>query len=190
MSRTPRPLGATVVPTFRQQLLSAIYTSTHCILSFDPTSSTPSLVTYYWSVMQMFAAWHISMFVQARWREGAREAWRVARLSRNPSVPWTVLPMPAADADHWRVSLHGSSDLRTGVWTLHWRVCGWMCQEPMRLSRLVIILAEDVQKWLTYLRRPVPLERIYSKVGVPLRRFPTRGQLPGCLWCRRQTLIG
>lgn len=180
MSRTPRPLGVTVVPTFRQQLLSAIYTSTHCILSFDTTSSTPSLITYYWSVMKMFAALHISMFEQARWREGAREAWRVARLSRNPSIPWTVLSMPVADGTQRRVSLHRSSHLRTSVWTLHRRIRGWVCQESMWLSRFVtvIILAEDIRNWFTYHCQPVPLERIYPKVGVPLRIFPTRGKLP------------
>ena len=184
MSRTPQPLGVAVVPTLRQQLLHAIHTSTHCILSFDPTSSTHSLITYYWSVMQiMFAAWHVSTFVQARWGERARETWRVARLSPNSSIPWTVLPMPAADAAQWRVSLHRSSPVRTGVWTFRWWVCGWVCQESMRLYRLVIIFSEDIQKWLSYYRRPVPLERIYPKVGVPLRRFPTRGQLPNCLWC-------
>ena len=60
MPRTPQPLGVTIVLTLRQRLLSAVFTSTNCILSYDLTSR--SLVTYYWSVMQMFAAWHISIF--------------------------------------------------------------------------------------------------------------------------------
>jgi hypothetical protein len=54
MPRNPQSLAVTVVPTLQQRLLSAIFTSTNCILSFDPTSR--SLVTYYWSVLQMFAA--------------------------------------------------------------------------------------------------------------------------------------
>jgi hypothetical protein len=144
MPRNPQSLAVTVVPTLQQRLLSAIFTSTNCILSFDPTSR--SLVTYYWSVLQMFAAWPTSMFAQARWRERASEAWHAEQLSRNPSVPWTGLLMPAADAVQRRVSLQRSSHLYTGVRTLRWRVCGRVCQESMRLSRLVIILAEDIQK--------------------------------------------
>ena len=49
MLRTPQPLGVTAVPTLRKRLLSAVFASTNCILSFEPTSL--SLVTYYWSVM-------------------------------------------------------------------------------------------------------------------------------------------
>ena len=54
MPRIPQSLAVTVVPTLRQRLLSAVFASTNCILSFDPTSR--SLVTYYWSVLQMFVA--------------------------------------------------------------------------------------------------------------------------------------
>ena len=181
MPRIPQPLGVTIVPTHRQRLLSAVFTSTKCILSFDPT--TRSLVTYYWSVMHKFAVWQLSMFAQARWREQASETWRAAQLSQNPWVPWTMLPMPAADAAQWRGPLYRSSHVHTDIWTLRWRVCGWVCQESLRLYRLVLILAQDIQKLPTYHRWPVPLERMYSKVGVPVRIFPTRGQLPGCLWC-------
>ena len=123
------------------------------------------------------------MFAQAHWREQASEAWCTEQVSRNPSVPWTMLLMPTADAAQWRVSLHRSSDVCTNIWMLRWRVCGWVHQESMQLSRLVIILAEDIQKGNTYHRRPVPFERIYSKVGIPLRIFPTRSQLSSCLWC-------
>jgi hypothetical protein len=95
MPRIPQSLAVTVVPTLRQRLLSAVFASTNCILSFNPISR--SLVTYYWSVLQMFVAWPISMFAQARWRERASKARCPAQLSQNPSISWTVLPMPAAD---------------------------------------------------------------------------------------------
>ena len=96
MHRIPQPLGVTSVPTLRQGLLSAIFASTNCILSLDPTTHT--LVTYYWSMLQMFASWPISMFAQARWREWASQTWRSSQLSQNPPIPGTVLPVLTTDA--------------------------------------------------------------------------------------------
>jgi len=54
MDRIPQPFGVTFVPTLRQRLLSAISTSTSCMLSFDPANC--SLVIFHWSVIHMFAA--------------------------------------------------------------------------------------------------------------------------------------
>ena len=97
MPRIPQPLGVAVVPTLRQRLLSAVFTSTNRILSFD--QSTRSLVTYYWYVIQMFVAWHLSMFAQARWRE---RVWDLERLTIIEK-PMTSLGR-AAYARCWRRS--------------------------------------------------------------------------------------
>ena len=124
---------------------------------FQPSSHQP--IVYYPSIQlaarssrtigswcKCSRQWHFSTFAQARWRERASEAWRAEQLSQNPSVPWTVLPMPAADAAQRRVSLYRSSHVRADIWTLRWRVCGWVCQELLRLSRLVVILDEEIYR--------------------------------------------
>jgi len=92
-----------------------------------------------------------------------KECDRAQTMTQNPSVPWTMLPMPAANNAQWRVSLYGSSHVCTNIWMLHWRVCGWMCQESLWLQRLVVILAQDIQKWLHTV--PSPTSTIRNTVS-------------------------
>lgn len=87
-------------------------------------------------------------FAQARWWERESETRRIAQLSQETSIPWTLLPMPAADATQRRVSIYRNSRVRTNVWTICRRVCGRVCHESLRVHRLVIILAEDVQTYI------------------------------------------
>ena len=147
MDRIPQPFGVTLVPTLRQRLLSAISTSTHCMLSFDPASC--SLVIFYWSVIHLFTASPISKHAQACWRECANSARCTAELSQNPSVPWTLLPMPAARAAQWRATNYRSTHVRIYFWTLRWRVRGRVRQESLRLSWLVVVLARYMK--ITYI---------------------------------------
>ena len=48
MSRNPRPLPFSTIPTYRQKLLYAVNESTHRVLSYDPAKQ--DLVTHYWQV--------------------------------------------------------------------------------------------------------------------------------------------
>jgi len=49
VSRNPRPLPFSTIPTYRQKLLYAVNESTRCVLSYDPAER--NLVMHYWQVI-------------------------------------------------------------------------------------------------------------------------------------------
>jgi hypothetical protein len=180
----PQSLMITI-PTYRQKLLHDIYKSTRCVLSFDPVKL--ELIPHYW---------HVTMASEIYWpdcfyrpvREGARVP--PAELRRHREVhqylgPGCLCPLlePLNQEPVFR---------EAAIYlTTFGRYEGEYVAECAKseCGYLGPSLFSPMKRAAHAPHHPVPIERIYSMYGVPLKVFPLRGQFLNLPQCHLQTWL-
>jgi hypothetical protein len=119
---------------------------------------------------------HISYQAIPRPTARTRPTQRAKRIPQFSYAPLPLLLLSTFRAERRRRSSGGCSIHRNGrpaLWTVRCEVC----QRRMWIFRLVLISALVGREYsLNVLYIPVPLERVYPELGVPVKKYPRRGK--------------